>query len=100
MDRNTELLIRRAIPLVFGIFGQIPGTSGERIVRVGGSGIFIAPFLGLTARHIDRDLLRMEWQANRTHPGYSVTQHSEALFQVYEPFGGRPRWATWNVNRT
>lgn len=56
MNRNVQLLILRATPLVFGVFGQTYGPDGERIVRVGGSGIFVAPFQALTATRESRSL--------------------------------------------
>ena len=59
MDREEELFIQRARPLVFGIFGQAERGPDQQEVRVGGSGVFIAPFQTLTARHVNRDLLRM-----------------------------------------
>ena len=60
MNREVELLILRATPLVFGVFGQTYDEEGQRIVRVGGSGIFVAPFQALTARHVSRDLFRTD----------------------------------------
>jgi hypothetical protein len=60
MDRDTELLIRRATPLVFGTFSHMDNQDGRRSVRVGGSGIFVAPFQRLTARHVCRDLWRID----------------------------------------
>jgi hypothetical protein len=59
MDREEELFIQRARPLVFGIFGQAERGPDQQEVRVGGSGLFIAPFQTLTARHVNRDLLRV-----------------------------------------
>lgn len=59
MNREEEILIQRATPLVFGIFGQAERPPDQREVRFGGSGIFIAPFQTLTARHVNRDLLRV-----------------------------------------
>jgi hypothetical protein len=104
MNRDTELLIRRATPLVFGVFGHVDDPEGTRIVRVGGSGIFIAPFQTLTARHVCRDLFRtgsnrFDDLDTRTE-GYFELPHSSALFQVCEPFGPAPRSAIWQVHRT
>lgn len=58
MSREQEILIDRATPLVVGVVGHVEGPAGERLVRVGGSGIFIAPFQALTAKHVTRDLFR------------------------------------------
>lgn len=103
MDRDTELLIRRATPLVFGIFSHMDNQDGRRIVRVGGSGIFVAPFQGLTARHVCRDLWRID--PNRSDDldkrarGYFEASHSSGLFQVCEGSRGFWRPAMWGVNR-
>jgi hypothetical protein len=55
MSRELELLFHQARWLVFGIFGHLDDASGEGTVRVGGSGVFVAPFQVLTARHVCRD---------------------------------------------
>jgi len=60
MDPDVELLIRRATPLTFGVFAQIPGANGDRITRCGGSGIFVSPFHALTARHVTRDFFEID----------------------------------------
>lgn len=110
MSRDLELLILRATPLVFGIFGQIEGPDGERIVRVGGSGIFIAPFQALTARHVTRDLFRTDSMAednlNRrvraaeinAQTDYFELPHSSVLFQP--KFEKPPRILLWHVRYT
>jgi hypothetical protein len=58
MNREEEM-IQCAMPLVFGIFGQTERAPDQREVPFGGSGLFIAPFQTLTARHVNQDLLRM-----------------------------------------
>ncbi len=99
MDRDTEFLFLRATPLVFGVFGA-GGVAGERVVRVGGSGIFVAPFMAVTASHVSRDLLRMDWRGE--HPpnkGFFETEHSSALFQIPNLFGANPNLAIWRVHQ-
>jgi hypothetical protein len=109
MDRDLEILIHRATSLVFGVFGQIEGQDGERIARFGGSGVFVAPFQGLTARHVTRDLFRIdpmrEDELNRrvraaelnARTDYFELGHSSALFQAQ--FGRAPRALFWHVRR-
>lgn len=92
MNRELELLILRASRLVFGIFSQVETPDGEREVRFGGSGIFVAPFQAITARHVTRDLFRVNPsrvdELNRRvraadHEGgrfYTQLAHSSALF--------------------
>lgn len=103
MNEGIDNLVRRATPLVFGIFGQREDLNGERIVRVGGSGIFIAPFQCLTARHVTRDLFRTDPMRaddlNRREAGYFELPHSSALFQAHAAFGRNPRLALWHVRR-
>ena len=103
MEREVELLIQRATPLVFGIFSHMNDQGGKSVVRVSGSGIFVAPFQALTARHVGRDLLRIDPDRfddldKRTH-GYFELPHSLGVFQVLEGHGGSPRKAFWAVNR-
>jgi len=109
MNRDIELLIIRASRLVFGVFGQMINHDDERVVRVGGSGIFIAPFQTLTARHVNRDLFRIdpmrEDNLNRrvraaelnARTDYFDLQHSAVLFQAR--FGRNPRGLLWHVRR-
>ena len=104
MNRDVEILILRATQLVFGVLGQTYGPDGQRIVRVGGSGIFVAPFQALTARHVSRDLFRTDParadELNRRTPGYFETPHSSNLFQAHDLFGNEPRLLFWCVRRT
>lgn len=89
MDRDTELLISRAAGLAFGIFGHIDDPNGEKVFLVGGSGIFIAPFQALTARHVSRELLRTDPNRSddlrRRTKGYFETPHTSGLFQAGKP---------------
>jgi hypothetical protein len=104
MDRDLELLIRRATPLIFGIFSHMNDRDGKRVVRVGGSGIFIAPFQAFTARHVCRDLYRIDPDRfddlNKRTQGYFELPHSSGLFQVCEGPGSSARSAIWAVSRT
>jgi hypothetical protein len=104
MDRDLELMIRQATPLVFGIFSHMNDQCGNRICRLSGSGIFILPFQALTARHVCRDLNKIDPGRSdeldkRTH-GYFELQHSVGLFQVPEVSGPCAPSAIWAVNRT
>src|SRR5262245_1646626 len=82
MERDTEILIQRAPALVFCIFGHFDGLDGRRIVRVGGSGMFIAPFQALTARHVCRDLFRTD--SNRADDLYRRTS-GYLNFRIHRP---------------
>jgi hypothetical protein len=110
MDEETELLVRRATPLIFGVFSQIENANGGRDVRFGGSGIFVAPFQTLTARHVNRDLFRVDPVAadhlqRQLHNVeredgrfYCELPHASALFQAR--LGRRPRPLIWHVRRS
>lgn len=110
MNRELELLIIRASRLIFGVFSQIERSDGEREARFGGSGIFVAPFQALTARHVTRDLFRVDTtrvdELNRrvrsaevdARRFYAQLAHSSALFQA--KFERRPRALIWHVHRT
>ena len=104
MSRELELLKSRATPLVFGVFGHTYDIDGERIARVGGSGIFVAPFQTLTARHVSRDLFRTDSTREddliRRNSGYFELPYSSVLFQAHLPFGEEPRVLFWHVRRT
>ena len=100
MDRDVELLIHRATPLIFGIFGYAEDDQGAKTARGGGSGIFIAPFQALTARHVCRDLFwtipdRFD-DLYKKSKGYFWLPHSAGLFQIVD---GRDV-ALWGVTRT
>ena len=59
MNREGERLIQRATPLVFGIFGQAERGPDQREVRFGGGKDSHCRFQTLTARYMNRDLLRV-----------------------------------------
>ena len=102
MDRDLEILARRASPLIFGVFGHKDDMDGQRIVLFGGSGIFVAPFLAITARHVSSYFLReMDWRGNQLpRKGYFQPEYSSGLFQAYNSDGASLALATWQVNRT
>lgn len=99
IDSDLERLIRRAAPLTFGMFATVGGPDDMQS-RAGGSGIFIAPFLGLCARHVSLDLFRLEGRDERPRRGSFLTQHSVALFQVLDPFDQKSEKALWHVDRS
>lgn len=95
-----EQLINRALPLIFAVFGHNNDGEGKRVMRVGGSGIFIAPFLAITARHVIRDLRRLDSREVRpSFKGYFRSNYTADLFQVLDR-SPNPRHAIWEVNRT
>src|SRR5262249_43522534 len=110
MSRDTEFLINRATPLVFGVCAQIEDEDGKRITRVGGSGVFIAPFHALTARHVTRELFNTDSMrgddlkrrvTNAEEDGRSIyfeTPHSSILYQVM--LTTPPRSLLWHVRHT
>src|SRR5262245_32419178 len=98
--RELELLTRGALPLISAVFGHVDGAGGKRFVRVGGSGLFIAPFLAVSARHVTRDLLKLDWRGEYPlKEGYFETDYTTDLFQVVD-LSPEPRHAMWEVNRT
>jgi hypothetical protein len=99
IDSALERLIRRAAPLTFGMFATVGGPD-EMQSRGGGSGIFIAPFLALCARHVSLDLFRLEGRDERPRRGTILTQHSVALFQVLDPFDQESKKSLWHVDRS
>lgn len=93
-----DRLLLRVSRLLFGIFGKIPhGPEAEPDVRGGGSGIFIAPYLGLTARHVSRDLSRLDSRGDRKPPGTFEGKYDVDLFQLVDPVG-RPVLRGWQVD--
>lgn len=100
IDSALERLIRRVARYTFGVFATI-GSEDDMQVTAGGSGIFIAPFLGLTARHVSEYFVRLDGRENR--PKYRFrTQHAIGLFQVLEPLNlnqNSPH-ALWHVDQS
>jgi hypothetical protein len=99
---DARHLIRHAAPLVFGIFGTLgDGSVGREDdeVREGGSGIFIAPFLAITARHVSKDLYQLggREEARRFHQSL----HAAHLFQCLDPFNPESsEKSLWHVDRS
>ena len=96
---DLERLVRRAARLTFGVFATI-GSGADIETRAGGSGIFLSPFTGLTARHVSLDLLRLEGRDSRPRTKSFLTQHSVGLFQVLDPFDEKSERALWHVDRS
>ncbi len=98
---SEVVLLRRLRPLLFGQYGWIPaGTEvdpdDQKPVKVAGSGLFVAPRLGLSARHVSRAYRRldpsMEAEARRFTPfepqyriNKRITNFATMLYQV--PYG-------------
>jgi len=98
LDSNLERLIRRAAQFTFGVFATTGSEDGMKATE-GGSGIFIGPFQGLTARHVSEYFVRLDGRENR--PKYRfLTQHSIGLFQVLEPFNQQSPQALWHVDQS
>jgi len=98
LPSDAERVVQRVAPLTFGVFGS-RWPDGQHMTRSGGSGVFIAPFLGLTALHVIKDLLRLD--DRETIPRYPfVTQHAAALYQLLDPLIVGGRIALWHVNRS
>src|SRR5690348_16032119 len=100
---DSKRLATRALRLTFAVFGHLENGEDERVVRVGGSGIFISPYLAITAEHVSRGLIQeLDWrEPSQLKPGYFVPDHTTNLFQVLD-LTPRPRtpYATWAVDRT
>jgi len=104
-DRDIEVLALRVAHHLFGVFGHTDDEAGNRVVRFGGSGLFVAPFQGLTARHVLVDLHRTDkYRADellRRTSGFFVPPHSMCVFQVVEAFGNeQKRVAIFHVRRS
>jgi hypothetical protein len=79
---DIKLLAKRAAQLTFGFFASLGEV--ENRLREGGSGIFVAPFLAITAGHITDDFYRFGGRDNI--PNYlHLTEHAGHLFQVLDP---------------
>jgi len=85
----------RISPLSFGIIGK--SVYGGEPWAVG-SGVFIAPYLGLTAKHVVEgtwNQVEPEWKRNKWPKGQELTTHSLLLSQKL--FLGRASEATWVI---
>jgi hypothetical protein len=100
LEQALQLFLSRVSPLTFGV---IRGTGNEiESVTVGaGSGTFIAPMVGLTAKHVNRSLFVLEPGGD---PGYhrepTRTNHIMNLFQVLEPGNPFSKMAFWHVHES
>ncbi len=96
---DLSRLLGRAGPLAFGVIGS-PGHESEVDDCGAGSGIFIAPCLGLTAKHVSRSLFDLEPNGD---PGFSLdpklTNHVVNLFQILEPGNQQSEHAFWHVDQ-
>lgn len=98
IDSSLERLITRAARYTFGIFATNE-SAGAMKATAGGSGIFIGPFQGLTARHVSEYFVRLDGRERL--PKYRFrTQHSIGLFQVLEPFDSKSNRALWHVDQS
>jgi hypothetical protein len=97
---DIQQFLDRAGKLTFGILAT-NGEPPEMQVRVGGSGIFISPFLGITARHVSRDFYALDASGDPGfHDGMRQAAHAPALFQVLEPGNPASPKALWHGGRS
>src|SRR5438046_990311 len=93
------VLLDQVAPLTFGI-GATVGTPPDMQVMAAGSGVFIAPFLAITARHVSRALFDLEGG----DPGFSAevhqAQHAPFLFQILKPSDRLSPNAMWHVDQS
>jgi hypothetical protein len=96
---ENQRFIRRVARLTFGMFGTLG--SGDLEAQAVGSGIFVAPFMCLTAKHVSAALFSLEGRDGLPKTR-TVSQHSAGLFQVLEPFqpGPNSSSALWHVDRS
>ncbi len=109
MTREEELFVLRATSLTFGVFGQMEDANGARVVRSGGSGVFVSPFRAITARHVTHDLFnidttradqltrRVRDAEENARTDYFELPHSTVLFQAQ--VGRTLRPLLWHVSR-
>jgi hypothetical protein len=104
MDHEFEQVITRSESLVFGIFAHGDDEEGTIVTRVAGSGMFVAPCYGLTARHVVQDLLRLNPgradDLTRRNSGYVLLPHWFSLFQIPNSGTHDGPSAVWGVTRT
>ena len=95
---DLRRLLGRAGPLVFGVVGS---TQPPAVQNIGaGSGIFVAPSFGLTAKHVSRSLFELEPGGDSGFSAQSkTTKHVMNLFQVLEPGNPNSDYAFWHVDQ-
>lgn len=92
-DTDAEAMLSRAVSLTCGLFAE---SLDERSTHPsGGSGIFVAPFLVLTASHVLREFFRHTGQP-LPKSGAFQTRHGARLFQV----DGNREPTLWTASRT
>ena len=102
-DSAGQRLVRRAGPLLFGIYAR-QEVAGQVELRPGGSGIFIAPFTGITAKHVSDDFFRLDGRYPRRPKGTFETEYGAAVFQNPYPLEedragiDGDAYVTWQVN--
>jgi hypothetical protein len=102
VDPHLKQLFDRAVRLLFLNFCHKEDVPGERVVRVGGSGIFVAPFLALTARHVTRDFIKLDWRGELRDPVWSRQNYyfyPEYTANLFQFFGGQAH-ALWAIDQT
>ena len=81
MDRDTKILLARATSVATCVVGQLAEANDKRQIRVGGSGVLIAPYLVLTAKHVMEDLRRLyPWPSGKPKPG-TRSDHGALFFR-------------------
>jgi hypothetical protein len=100
MAGDLQRFLARASKLTFGILAT-NGEPPDLEVRVGGSGIFISPFLGVTARHVSRDFYELDQGGDPgVFEGMREAEHAPALFQALEPGNPTTPTALWHGGRS
>lgn len=102
-ERDTRGHLRvteNAASLTCAVLGHLNGKEP----RIGGSGVFVAPGLAITARHVVRDLFRTDPERAddllARAPGLVQMPHNCALFQMTDATKDSAPAATWAVTGT
>jgi hypothetical protein len=86
--------------LMCAVLGHLNGASP----RIGGSGVFVAPGIAITARHVIEDLYRTDPERaddlRARAPGVVHMPHNCALFQMTDTGKDKAPAATWSVTGT
>ena len=101
---NLLAFTETVAPIVFGSFSQGDDTDGSEIVRIGGSGVFVAPCYAITARHVVRDSFNVNParadDLRRRESGYTYFPFSSHLFQPSDIRDRNAEPIIWGVTRT
>lgn len=98
---EIDSLLERVAPLTFGI-GATIGEPPRMQVMAAGSGVFVAPFLAITARHVSRALFDLEGG----DPGLTNADairnslHAPFMFQILQPARQPSPNALWHVDHS